>query len=269
MKNVNVREDGGKLRKSQGLDHMTPPPAPKRRFSPPVIKQIASSDLSPRDRLRFAQAKYLYFWDNSESQRQNLLDKVFPEESNIKRIPLVDDVIPGGIDGTDLLLIGGDDHRAVGQFLSRNDLLTRRVPKIVLIKSPTIAQKVTIFRAGADSVFDVANMCIDETRAEIAAIWRRYLLARKIANQDQERKAMIEEYTTGSLTYREEQIATFFIENFAKYVSLRDLKSISEIDRYSLSDVHIRILIGRLRKKLRDDYQILNQPGIGYMLALR
>lgn len=246
---------------------MTPKSNRKRPYSPPKIREIAADDLRPEDHLKFAQVRHLYLDDSSKERATEIVADLFSHSVRYIRNEIRDDLIPGPIHQTDLLVLSGENHNILSDFLSNNEILITRVAKFVIFERPSVKERVFLLKSGADAIFDSTTIDINEARAQIAAIWSRYLQVSYRHMEDLDLKEALKKYFSAPLSDREEKIASILVKNLDSPTNLKQLQYATSNEKFITSKEHVRILILKLRKKIKSEFKIINFKGIGYQIV--
>lgn len=236
-------------------------------YASPSVRNIEISDIAPIERLAFASIKYLFTNDSLAESRRAYMSAMLGPNHFITSYAIYDDVVPNSNKDTDILIVGGEDHRRLGALMRVNNLLFLRKPKICLSEKADVDKIVYLLQSGFDAVINPATTAPLEACHQIAAIWARYLQP----NTDFRKRgdfldALHQVPFYDALSKQERKVFELLFGRVGQVVTCSQLQEAASLDHAPVTNNHLRGLICSIRLRLLDGWTISCRRGEGYML---
>lgn len=213
---------------------------------------------------------FVFYHDRVERERQEWVDRVFPECSSID-IAKIDQLLswPNGPQ-FDVFIVGCNDVPRVAKLLRSYAHVARSKPRVLIVKGITPAERARALMAGFDDVFDYARMQPEEAVARVRALQRRYMIHAQGSASDQLQAANVALVVNGqALTRSEKRVLSALVRRPGRTVSYFSLSLEVGGGIEPASVNYLKVVVSHLRRKLREGVLIVAEPRAGYMIVLQ
>ena len=233
-------------------------------FEETAVDIWQSIPASSRFRLR-----YLSLPDSWRERRQSWMHEVFGETAEY---PFRENDVRflSRLEGTfDVLLVGGNDAPRVARILREHVAALAGIAVVSVMTGSSVDRRALVLKAGCDACFDTASMAPEEARLRLGAIMQRYEARQRDAMKERAHETMLREIADcGLMTTRERRLVSYLIGRRGMTASYAALNTLMSQDMDPISTAHLRVVVSKLRKKLRNGARIVAEGSWGYRLRI-
>lgn len=212
--------------------------------------------------------RILYINDKNYEARAQWLAGIFPSDQIFKYSPENTRAISSA-SYFNIVMVHGDDVPRISKIIRENSEAFAGKVKIAVCSRSWPPDRARLLNAGFDDIFDL-RMDPLEARARVAALMRRRLLSqtRQAPPISQQLLIEMQGYVTSKLTFRETEIFAKLLEKRGQPVSIAVLGTSFRNKTGGMKKAALRVFLCRLRKKLKDNVQIVSENGVSYILKI-
>lgn len=169
----------------------------------------------------------------------------------------------------DVMIVAGNDVQRMKRIITRNRVALHRKLKICVMNQSVPADRAQLLMAGFDDVVDIGRVFWPEFAARARAMQTRIITA--IGRQDAKQREisqLSQICNQRRLTWREQDMLLSLLHARDMSASLMTLRRSISPAGSLVSELHLRVLISQLRRKLFDHVEISNVRGAGYRLVV-
>ncbi|MBN9145400.1 MULTISPECIES: winged helix-turn-helix domain-containing protein [unclassified Novosphingobium] len=169
----------------------------------------------------------------------------------------------------DVMIVAGNDVQRMKRIITRNRVALHRKLKICMMNQSLPADRAQLLMAGFDDVIDIGRILWPEFTARVRAMHLRLMIS--IGRYDAKQLEIIQLNQICNqrrLTWREQDLLLSLMQARDMTASAITLRCSISPAHSMVSELHLRVLISQLRRKLFDHVEICNVRGAGYQLVI-
>lgn len=167
----------------------------------------------------------------------------------------------------DVIMIGGEDHRRILDFMKYNISLIYMKPRICICAKSTPSRRAKLIMAGFDDVVDAQRTQPIEFIARLFAIWRRYQGHRVRLRQEGDFRVLLNQVCLADrLSRKQTLVITCLLRSPGYCATYNALQIAASHDHMPISIENLKVIISNLRKFLRPGFSIMSDRHAMYRL---
>ncbi|WDF74651.1 winged helix-turn-helix domain-containing protein [Novosphingobium sp. KACC 22771] len=169
----------------------------------------------------------------------------------------------------DVMIVAGNDVQRMKRIITRNRVALHRKLKICVMNQSLPADRAQLLMAGFDDVIDTGRIAWPEFAARMCSMHLRMMIS--IGRYDAKELEIIQLSQICNprrLTRREQDLLLGLMQARDMTASTMALRCSISLAHSMVSELHLRVLISQLRRKLFDHVEINNVRGAGYQLVI-